>query len=137
MADLPVFTYQTRIHLQAPQNEALEAYAELYGKAERTLFTATEAGIDAMDLKQEYLRLFGITARQFNAIRIGLKGKVRSIEELRPQQIAAAEVRIGKAEKRIARLEKTQPGSEKLHQKKRRLVGLFERLKAMKDDQAA
>ena len=74
MADLPVFTYQTRIHLQAPQNEALEAYAELYGKAERTLFAATETGIDAMDLKQEYLRLFGITARQFNAIRIGLKG---------------------------------------------------------------
>jgi hypothetical protein len=29
MADLPVFTYQTRIHVQPPQNEALEAYAEL------------------------------------------------------------------------------------------------------------
>jgi|HubBroStandDraft_2_1064218.scaffolds.fasta_scaffold506818_1 hypothetical protein len=28
--DLPVFTYQPRIHLQPPQNEALEAYAELY-----------------------------------------------------------------------------------------------------------
>jgi IS605 OrfB family transposase len=137
MADLPVFTYQTRIHLQPPQNEALEAYAELYGKAERTLFAATQTGIDAMDLKQEYLLLFGITARQFNAIRIGLKGKVRSIEELRPQQIAEAEVRIRKAEKLIARLEKTRPGSEKLHQKKRRLVGLFQRLKAMKDDQAA
>ena len=88
MADSLVFTYQTRIHLQPPQNEALEAYAELYGKAERTLFAATQTGIDAMDLKQEYLRLFGITARQFNAIRIGLKGKIRSIEELRPQQIA-------------------------------------------------
>ena len=50
-AKLPVFTYQTHIHLQPPQNEALEAYAELYGKVERTLFAATETGIDAMDLK--------------------------------------------------------------------------------------
>ena len=129
MADLPVFfAYQTRIHLQPPQNEALEAYAELYGKAERTLFAATQTGIDAADLKQEYRLLFGITARQFNAIRIRLRGKVRSIEELRPQQIAAAEIRILKAGKRIARLE---------NQKKRRLVGLFQRLKAMKEDQAA
>ena len=47
-----------------------------------------------------------------------------------------SEVRIRKAEKQIARLEKTQPGSRKLHQKRRRLVGLFERLKAIKDDQA-
>jgi hypothetical protein len=64
MADLPVFfAYQTRIHLQPPQNEALEAYAELYGKAERTLFAATQTGIDAADLKQEYRLVFGITAR--------------------------------------------------------------------------
>src|SRR5260370_42025134 len=96
MADFPVFTYQTRIHLQPPQNEALEAYVELYGKAERTLFAATQSGIDAMDLKQENLRLFGITARQFNDIHIGLKAKLRSIEELRPQQIAPAEIRIRK-----------------------------------------
>jgi hypothetical protein len=90
-----------------------------------------------MDLKQEYQLRFGITARQFNAIGIELKGKVSSIEERRPQQIAESEVRIRKAEKQIARLEKTQPGSKKLHQKKRRLAGLFERLKAIKDDQAA
>ena len=56
MADLPVFTYQTRIHLQPPQHAALKAYAELYGKVERTLFAATQTGIHAMDLKQEYLR---------------------------------------------------------------------------------
>jgi hypothetical protein len=61
--DLPVFTYQPRIHLQPPQNEALEAYAELYGKAERTLFAATQTGIDAADLKQVYRLVFGITAR--------------------------------------------------------------------------
>jgi hypothetical protein len=40
-----------------------EAYAELYGKVERRLFAATETGIDALDLKQEYQLGFGITAR--------------------------------------------------------------------------
>ena len=85
MDDLPVFTCQTRIHLQPPQNEALEAYAEHYGKVERTLSAATETAIDAIDLKQEYQLRFGITARQFNAIGIELKGKVSSIEERRPQ----------------------------------------------------
>ena len=137
MADFPVFTYQTRVHCQGPENEVLDAYAELYGKVERTLFAATQAGNNATDLKHEYQLRFGLTARQFNAIRVGLDGKVSSIEELRPKQIAEAEVRIRKAEKVVARLEKTQPGSQKLHQKKRRLVGLFKRLKAMKDDHAA
>ena len=111
-AVFPVFAYQTRIHLQPPQNEALEAYAELYGKVERTLFAATETGIDATDLKREYQLRFGITARQFNAIGIELKGKVSPIEERRPQnRVAESEVRIRTAEKQIARLEKTRPGS--------------------------
>lgn len=137
MAELPVFSYQTRIHLKSSEDEQLGAYAELYGKAERALFAATQAGVDAADLKHDYQVRFGITARQFNAIRIGLKGKIESIKQLRPQQIADTEIRIRKAEKLVARLEKSDPGSEKLHQKKRRLVRLFERLKAMKDDQTA
>src|SRR5260370_276953 len=69
MADFPVFTYQTRIHLQPPQNEALEAYAELYGKAERTLFAATQTGIDAMDLKKQILLL------EVHGIDAGLRGR--------------------------------------------------------------
>lgn len=137
MANLPIFTYQTRLQLQPSQDEALRSYAELYGKAERTLFAATETGDRATDLKHDYQQRFGITARQFNAVRIGLEGKVKSIQELRPGQIAEAEVRIRKAEKVLARLQKSHPGSAKLHQKKRRLVQLFEHLKAMKADRAA
>lgn len=111
MDDLPIFTYQTRIDLQPSGNAVLDAYAELYGKVERTLFAATQAGSKATDLKHAYQVRFGLTARQFNAVRVGLEGKVRSIEELRPRQIAEAEVRIRKAEKVVARLEKTQPKS--------------------------
>ena len=137
MADLPVFTYQTRVDLQSQQDAALEAYAELYGKTERILFAETQTGIKATALKHQYQHRFRITARQFNAIRIGLDGKVKSVEEGRRQLIAEAEIRVRKAGKVIARLERTQPGSHKLHQKKRRLVGLFQRLKALKDDQSA
>lgn len=137
MGDLPIFTYQTRIHLQPSGDEALDAYAELYGKVERTLFAATESGNKATDLKHEYQVRFGLTARQFNAVRVGLEGKVSSIEELKPKQIAEAEVRIRKAEKVLTRLAKSHPGSAKLHQKKRRLVQLFERLESVKADRAA
>ncbi len=136
MADLPVFTYQTRVHLQPQQDAALEAYAELYGKTERILFAETQTGIKATALKHEYRHRFGITARQFNAIRIGLEGKVSSIKEQQTQLISDTEIRIRKAGKLAARLERTQPGSNKLHQKKRRLARLFERLKAMEDDRA-
>ncbi len=136
MADLPVFTYQTRVHLQPQQDAALEAYAELYGKTERILFAETQTGIKATALKHEYRHRFGITARQFNAIRIGLEGKVSSIKEQQTQSISDNGIRIRKAGKLAARLERTQPGSNKLHQKKRRLARLFERLKAMEDDRA-
>ncbi len=87
-------------------------------------------------MKHQYRHRFGITARQFNAIRIGLEGKVSSIKEQQTQLISDTGIRIRKAGKLAARLERTQPGSNKLHQKKRRLARLFERLKAMEDDRA-
>jgi len=37
---VPVFTYQTRLVLEAAQSAALDAYAEQYGKLERKLFAA-------------------------------------------------------------------------------------------------
>ncbi len=87
-------------------------------------------GIPMGDLKCEFLRRFGITARQFNAIRVGLEGKIASIRERRPELIAEAESRIQRAERVIRILEAREPGSEKLHQKKRRLGSLRARLAA-------
>ena len=137
MSDRPVFTYQTRLVLDATQASILDAYAELHGRAERTLFAALRAGNPVNELKREFLPRFGLTARQFNALRVGLDGKIASIKERRPELIAEAKSRIKKAESVIAKLSGRAPGSNKLHQKKRRLATLKARCAAMEADQAA
>jgi len=131
----PIFTYQTRPVLDEAQTSALDAYAEIYGKAERSLFAAIQAGGTANDIKREFLPRFGISARQFNAMRIGLDGKITSIKERRPELIGEAEARIKKAAKVIKKLEAKVPGN-KLHQKKRRMATMQSRLAAMKADHA-
>ena len=88
MGERPIFTYQTRLVLDAAQTTALDAYASLYGKVERSLFAAMQAGGSLNDLKREFLPKFGITARQFNAVRVGLEGKIDSIKARRPELIA-------------------------------------------------
>ncbi len=137
MRDRPVFSYQTRLKLDAAQTRLLDAYAELHGRAERSLFAALRAGQSINDLKRAFLPRFGLTARQFNAIRVGLEGKIASIKERRPELIAEAKSRIKKAESVIAKLSDRASGSNKLHQKKRRLATLKARCAAMEADQAA
>ena len=130
-----IFSYQTRI--VAEQGEALSAYAALYGKVERSLFGELAAGGDTSKLKSSYLKRFGITARQYNAVAISLKGKIASVQERRKGLIKEATARIIKARKVVAKLEKKCAGTFKLHQKKRRLISKEKRLEAMKLDQDA
>jgi IS605 OrfB family transposase len=137
MHDRPIFTYQTRLALTPEQTAALDAWAVLYGKVERSLFAAMKSGESLRSLKRAFLPRFGISARQFNAIAIGLKGKIASIKERRPGLIAEAESRIRKAEKVIAKLAQKAPHTNQLHQKKRRLALMKARLKALQSDHAA
>lgn len=97
--ELPVFTYQTRLSLSPEQEKVLVACAELYGQVERALFAAIQAKTPINDLKRVFLKRFGITARQFNAVAIGLKGKIASIWERRPGLIQEAKERIRKAKR--------------------------------------
>ena len=78
-AQRPIFTYQARPVLDAQQAAVLDTYADLYGRAERSLFADLQAGGTINDLKRVFLPRFGITARQFNAIRVSLEGKIDSI----------------------------------------------------------
>ena len=137
MSDRPVFTYQTRPALADGQAAVLDAYAELYGRAERSLFAAMQAGRKLNDLKRDFLLRFGITARQFNAVRIGLDGKIDSIKQRRPDLIVEIETKIKKAVKVIAKLTTKATRDDKLHQKKRRLGMLKARLSNMQADQAS
>lgn len=155
-------TYQTRI----AAHPALEAYAQLYGHVERCLFARTRSGQSAGRLKNEFLKQFGITARQFNALRIGLDGKIESIKTRRPELISEAGQRITQTERSIQRIQarldalrnplaafkkgkvvrtlapaQRQTAIDKsaanLHQKKRRLVTLNARHAAMVADHKA
>ena len=137
MADRPMFTYQTRLALTPEQAAVLDAWGELYGRVERSLFAAMETRASLAELKRTFLPRFGITARQFNAIALSLKGKIDAIKERRPGLIAEAERRIAQAEKVVAKLEERAPHTHKLHQKKRRLALMKARLKALKADHEA
>src|SRR5438128_1428425 len=137
MSDRPVFTYQTRPALADGQAAVLDAYAELYGRAERSLFAAMQAGRAINDLKRDFLPRFGITARQFNAVRIGMDGKIDSIKQRRPDLIVEIETKIKKAVKVIAKLTTKATRADKLQQKKRLLGMLKARLSNMQADQAS
>jgi IS605 OrfB family transposase len=134
MISRPIFTYQTRLDAASDVLMLINAYGTLHGRAERSLFAAMMAGGQINALKKSFQTRFGITARQFNALRVGLEGKIDSIKERRPELIAEAEARIKRAVKVIAKLEKHDPGSGKLHQKKRRVQSLRDRLDALKAD---
>lgn len=126
-------TYQCRIPAGSGADSVLSDYAALYGKAERTLFSRLQSGGNVTDLKREFLPEFGITARQFNAVAVVLRGKTASVRERMSGLIDEAGHRIAKAEKVLARI--TDPA--KRHQKKRRLVTLKARLRSLQDDRRA
>lgn len=138
-------TYQTRVLITPESEKALSDYASLYGKIERTLFSETiNKSIKPESFKSAYLKRFGITARQFNAVCRNLKGKVDSIKERRNGLITESSQRINKAEKVVSVLEKklkSFPNSLDsakrklaLHQKKRRLHILQVKHSAMVQD---
>lgn len=98
MANKPVkhiLSYHTRLPASPAVDTALSAYAVLYGRAERKLFAAIVANdTDPNTLKRELTRSAGLTARQFNAIRAGLDGKISSIKERRPDLIREGEQKL-------------------------------------------
>lgn len=141
------FTYQARVPVDAGAAAALDAYAELFGWVERTLFArSTAQGVKPEKLKNEYLKRFGITGRQFNAIRVSLDGKTDSVKGRRTGLIDEAKTRLKKAQATLKKLG-TAPKSEtpeaeakrldKLHQKTRRAVTMAARLESMQADHKA
>jgi IS605 OrfB family transposase len=111
-------TYQTRI--SDGFDEPLAVYASLMSHVEHCLFADIAAGKIAGDLKSSYLTRFQITARQFNATRVKLEGKMDSVLQLLSQRIETKKHQIAILGETIARLK----NKKTLHQKKRRLAKL-------------
>ena len=128
-----MFTYQTRLALDDKASFILSQYASIMCKIERTLFADIQSGKDASCLKSEYLKRFEITARQFNALRAQLEGKIASIKEVCKDRIDDLTQNIELLEKKIPKIANEQTR----HQKKRRLLLLENKRQALQDDEAS
>jgi IS605 OrfB family transposase len=123
-------TYQTRVSTSGAGDAELSAYASLFGKAERALFTEMLQDRNLAVLKREFLPRFGLTARQFNSISVTVRGKIASIKARQRALVEELQHRITKAEKVLKRT--TNPA--KKHQMKRRVSILRDRLAKLKAD---
>ena len=136
-----ISTYQTRIadygDLEPIEGgAALAAYAELYGRVQRKLFTDFSAGKLPASLKKVYLQRYGIPARMFNGLRVSLEGKVSSVRETMVLRRDSLQRRIGRAELEIAKA--VERGRlNQVHHKRRRLANLKSRLAGLEADVAA
>jgi IS605 OrfB family transposase len=147
------FSYQTLVQDSAAADAALCAYAKCFGDIERKLYAQIADGCDREKLnrlKREFLRNYGITGRQFNAIHRPLKGKIDGIKAQRKGLIADMTTRVKKLGRVVKKLftpskrvlssetpAEKQARLEKHHHKKRRLIALDGRLEQLKADHKA
>jgi IS605 OrfB family transposase len=93
-------TYQAR--LTVVDDAPLRAYAAAFSRALRSLHASRHSG--TVVSKPHFMRAFGLTSRQYNAVKFSLDGMESSIVELRPGRIADLQQRIKAADKKLAKL---------------------------------
>ena len=135
------FTYEDRIEsLEDVESvhgiSVLSAYAELYCRLERTLFSRYCAGVFLPSLKSSYLSAHRIPARMFNRLRVSVEGKVSAVREGQLRQVESLDRRISRAKKQISDALKRGKLSV-AHHKKRRLDNLRHHLAALRADVVA
>ena len=122
-------TFQTRPAIDSSTLSPLDSYASLFGRVIRSLFAQLSAGKTPSSLKASFLKKYGITARQFNACSVELKGKISSIQERNKQRTQELSSTLRFLRKRIPKIR----DKEKRHQKKRRLFILQTRLNKLEN----
>ncbi len=131
-------TYNTAVTLPAALDERLAGYAALHSRIERTLHADLErqaaCGVKprAEDFKSAYCSRFGITARQFNAIAMSIKGRRASITEINRDRVKTLSLGIRRAQekRRLALKSGKTIRAAQLHDKVERLRAQQTRLKA-------
>ena len=134
-------TWQTRISDfygidRSSADALLSAYADLYGRIQRRLFSQVAAGRSAVSLKQEYLGRYRVPARMFNALRVSLEGKVASVREQQLMRRDELQRRIVQAQRQIAGASPRRRRDWR-HQKRRRLGNLKAKRERLESDIAA
>jgi hypothetical protein len=101
MTETKTFTYQARITCQP----VLDAFAQLFGKVERKLYVDRVHRTTAInELKSRYIKEYGITARQFNSLRISVDGKIKSVMELLSLTVTDYQQKIKTKEAQLKKL---------------------------------
>jgi IS605 OrfB family transposase len=134
MAKETTRTFETRIKIDPRSDQALQDCASLFAHVQHRLFADIAAGKTSAKLKNAYLAHYKITARHFNALRVQVEGKISSIKQLRPLQIAEAKERITSLTTKIKKLTKSKASPRIIHQKKRRLHSLQQKLQHLQQD---
>jgi hypothetical protein len=137
-------SYRTRPLVPADADEALSAYAALFCRGKRILHARLEAThASSLSFKSALSQELGLTARQFNALRVEVDGQRRAVTACRDNNMDTLRDRNRRLGKQIALLEQelqhgrlnrdktqrrrlTRRAREQalfaLHQKKRRLA---------------
>jgi hypothetical protein len=76
MIDEMILSYQTRLLLNERKEAILQECASLFNIVERSLYAEVSKGKTSASCKNTFLKIYGITARQFNACRVSLEGKI-------------------------------------------------------------
>lgn len=134
MTNESTFTYQTRLQLNERDASILNECASLLSHVERCLYAEVAKGSTPASCKNTFLKKYGITARQFNAIRINVEGKIAACKVSQEQSIASLKQQLNSLEEKIKRLEKKPSKHFILHQKKRRKNILSHRLRCLEED---
>ena len=134
MTNEMMLTYQTRLRLTEGQNIILQECAGLLSKVERSLYAQVAKGKTSASCKNEFLKTYGITGRQFNACRISLEGKIAACKAGQEQALVSLKQQISSLDAQVLKLEKKPSKQFALHQKKRRLGNLSCRLNSLQED---
>lgn len=96
-----VRTYQARPLVESSVAAAFDAYGDLFGRALRSLHARCRAG--RATPKAQFMLELGLTARQFNAVKVCLDGIERSYRKRQPELLAEDEARLSSARRRLAK----------------------------------
>jgi hypothetical protein len=134
--------------------DILDDMGKMYGRIKRSLFKdCIRSGLKAAHFKNGYLLKYGITARQFNAIRYDLDGNISSAVEVLKLRITSLEDKIKSVKKWLKSKEAKIRGIHKdvymsaserdrqkhnirfaIHHKKRKLHALELKLVSLQND---
>lgn len=129
-----ILTYQARPMLNEWGGQILRECSRLFNFVERSLYAEIAKGKNAASCKNAFLKTYGITARQFNACRVSLEGKIAARKVGMENAVLTLKQQIGAVEKQIQCLEKKSSKRLALHHKKRRKVALSHRLSSLEED---